>query len=236
MIRKIVLVAGIALGVLSAPAHGGAVPGFRLPPGGVRPAPDSFDSLRASHQMTQWKYQRDWNDWDRFTNSYEAALKFAECVNRHDHESDALLLTPTGSPGDRESLVRLARQNRACVAQQGLVAPVLLRAALAEMVIKRQASVRSDAPVAQPLSLGIPETVDGYPIAAISRCQVHSAPRLVAEVLRARPGSTEERDAVRTLYANVPECGSSTPGRLTPTAARLGLVDAAFRRTPPPWN
>lgn len=236
MVRKSALLAGLIAASVAWPATAGPVIGFRLPPGGVRPVEHAFDIRAASEQMFQWKYQRDWQNYEAFANSYSSALEFAECASRYGADKDELLLRAAGSVDDRDSLVRLAERNRACVVEAGVVAPILLRAALAETMIERQGTVRSDEPVSEPLTLGIPEVVDGYPIAAISRCQVHAAPELVHSVLQSKPGSAGERAAVMRLYSSVPQCGLSAPGRLTATAARLGLVDAAFRRTPPPWR
>ena len=44
------------------------------------------------------------------------------------------------------------------------------------------------------------------------------------------PGSAAERLAAEALFERARECGTASLGRLTPTAARLAVVDAEYAR------
>lgn len=223
MLRKsLILLAGLT--AISGPAIAGPVPGFPLSQGGVRPANVYESERRSGGLQTEYLFRRDWFE---VRQSYEAALQFAQCVDRLNPDAASTLLrTPNGAQS-REDMVRLARMNRGCVIQNSALAPVLLRAALAETLVRRSGARRLE-DASQLAPVGMPDSVDGYPLAAISRCQVSAAPELVANVLSTDPGSNSEKAAVETLFARSPDCGAPHPGRLTPTAARLALVDAAF--------
>lgn len=229
--RALIVTLGASLALMhAAPSFAGPVPGFRMAPGAVHPA-DPYSMARSGGLLNEWRFQRDWNPTSQ---NYVSALRFAQCVARFDPGiGRELLRTPIGARGDREALTRMAQRNRPCAAEQGMVSPILLRAALAETLIMSQPALRSSAPVEVVNVVGVPEVVDGFPLAAISRCQVHLAPALVADVLKSAPGEKSERVATEALFRQTPDCGASSLGRVTPTVARLALVDAAYRRSLP---
>lgn len=204
--------------------------------GTVRPSPENFpEHLRMRNgAFAAWGSDRD----KRMTSySYRMALRFAECVARFDREAARrILIAPIGAREDGRLLRRMAQVNHGCAVEQRMVHPLLLRAALAETMLDRGSAAAPSTrgalvPAIGVPVIGVPETVDGYPLAAISRCQVASAPGLVAALLATEPGERDEHDAVANLFDRTAVCGAAKPGRLTPTAARMGLIDAAYRQS-----
>lgn len=216
-----------AAAALPTSATAGGVPGFRLSPNAVRPTMEQSDYLRASHQSSQWKYLRDWQyqQWQGISQNYAAALRFAQCVTRLNPDAADMLSRPIGAAGDREALARLVTDHRACVGEQSAVSPLLIRAALAESVMGSKMAGRV-------VAVGVPDMVDGYPLASVSKCLVEHAPASVAAVLKTRPGDEEERLAAQKLFLEVPDCVPARTVRLSPTAARLALIDAVYRQAP----
>ena len=230
MLRAIhgTLVAGAALFVvLATPAVAGPVPPSFLFQG-VYPPRASFNASSVSGGLVnQWRQQRDYQyqEWQGTAQSYAAALSFARCAARFNPDSIALVDRPIGMDGDCESLARFVRVNRACVGEQSAVSSLLIRAALAETAMNAGAPPRA-------LNVGVPETVDGYPLASVSRCLVQHAPASVAAVLNTRPGDDAERAAAQKLFLEVPDCVPRRTIWLSPTAARLALIDAVYRQGP----
>ncbi len=198
--------------------------------GTIRPAPENFpEHLRMRNgAFAAWGSDRDKR---MASNSYRMVLRFAECVARFDREAATRVLhAPIGARADGRSLRRMAEVNHGCAIEQRMVHPLLLRAALAETMLERSSLPGAGRLVGR-AAVGVPETVDGFPLASISRCQVDRAPQLVAALLATEPGEAGERDAVAALFGRTAACGASRPGRLGPTAARLGLIDALYRRS-----
>ncbi|MCY7338621.1 MAG: hypothetical protein LH465_01475 [Sphingomonas bacterium] len=52
---------------------------------------------------------------------------------------------------------------------------------------------------------------------------------MVAALLATKPGDQAERAAAEALFGRTPTCGASKLDRLTATASRLALIDAAYR-------
>lgn len=173
------------------------------------------------------------NDWgyragvDKDVNNYRAALQFARCVSRFDPAAgERLLQTPIGAPDDRPALLRLVRENRGCVVENNAVAPVLIRAALAEVALRQANGARASASA----SVGIPPVVLNVPLKEIAQCQMVYAPRQVAELMTTDPGAKDERRVAEELYSAVPACGLTHGlGGIEPTVARLALIEAAYR-------
>ena len=160
------------------------------------------------------------------SSDYREAIRFAACVDKFDRAAaNRILAAPIGGLEDNRRLRRLAEVNGPCVAELVRMHPLVLRAALAEVRL-RASPDRSPTP----LSVGMPPVVDGYPVGIISRCQAALEPDKVRSVFATEPGSTGERDAATALFAATPQCGAPAMGRLTPTAARIALVDATYRR------
>ena len=216
----------IAIAAIALPAPAPAVQKSKAEARGtVRPAPENYEGYmaRRTGAFAAW-----YTDEDRLVSwSYRSALRFAECVAHFNKEAAGrALVSPIGGLDDRRSLVRLAEVNNGCAIDRRLVHPLLIRAALAETQLKEQ----SGGAVTPGASVGLPEVIDGYPVALISRCQVQFAPELVANLLSTTPGERAEREAADTLVARTASCGASKLGRLTATAARMAVVDAAYRK------
>ena len=193
--------------------------------GTAHPSPENYEAYmaRRTGAFGAWYVEEQER---RLSYNYGMTLRFAQCVSRfNEHAADKVLIEPIGGASDRAALSRLAQSNRGCAVESRLVHPLLLRAALAET---RLNSAGLQSAGTQASRVGVPDTVDGYPVAAISRCQIQYAPRLVEALLATRPGEPEERAAADTLFASTPQCGASKRGRLTPTAARLAVIDAAY--------
>ena len=228
MLRKIIssLAAGAALvAVLPGIASAGPVPGFKMGSGGIHPPVGLDSQYRSGGLENEWLHVRDWQfrSWQGTAHSYNAALTFARCAARFNPASLALIERPIGANGDREALARFVYENRACVGEQAAVAPMLIRAALAETAMTAGRAPRA-------LNVGLPQTVDTYPLAEVSRCLVEKAPASVAAMMSTRPGDEAERAAAQSLFSQHPECAPRRTLRLTPTAARLALVDAVYRQ------
>lgn len=194
--------------------------------GNVRPAPEHYEGYmaRRTGAFAAWHTEAQ----ERLVSwSYRSALRFAECVSHFNKDAAGrVLVSPIGGDDDHRSLVRLAEVNNSCAVDRRLVHPLLIRAALAETQLKDQSS----GTVLSGASVGLPEVIDGYPVALISRCQVQFAPDLVSTLLATTPGERAEREAAEALFAKTAGCGASKLGRLTATAARMALVDAAYRQ------
>lgn len=219
----------IALAALSMPA--GAVQS-RNPNvetrGVVRPAPDGFDYYRRMRDgsFAAWRSEED----ERYiSHSYRMALQFAECVARFNRDTAGqVLLASIAGREDGVKLRRMAQVNPGCATEHRKVHPLLLRAALAETLVEGKSGPPPAAAAAAKSSVGVPKVVDGYPLGAISRCQVQVAPKMVAELFLTVPGEAAERAAAEALFGQTPACGTTKLGRLTPTAARIALIDAAY--------
>lgn len=165
--------------------------------------------------------------WQTIANSYRAALAFTECAGKRDAEAmREWIERPIGHSSETASMARLARKYRSCVGEAGAVAPLLIRAAVAETSLKLG---RARTGVANPSPVGVPEVVAGYPLGRVARCQAGEAPEGVKRLLSTRPGSGAERKAAQALFASVPQCGTAAGlGRVQPTAARIALIEAAL--------
>lgn len=164
---------------------------------------------------------------ERLLVSYEYAdmLAFARCVARFDPEAATRVMNePIGALAEADRLARLAEVNRACLVRQSKVHPLLLRAALAEAAME-QGEVRT--PMAN--AVGVPPVAKGIRLGAISLCQNSTAPKLVSAVLATEPGSVEERAAVEKLYSASTGCGPTRLGGISPTVARLSLIDTRYK-------
>ncbi|QIK79750.1 hypothetical protein G7077_13390 [Sphingomonas piscis] len=172
-----------------------------------------------------WQFMRDWEEVRAFANGgYDHALRFAECVSSYNAAAPASILSrPIGDSRYRSDLVRLASRYRGC-GTRVTVPPLLLRAAFAELSI-RQGAVRAGAGTSY---VGVPANIKSFPVAALAACQLRTAPGLIQDVLSTRPGEMAEEIAVKRLFASTPRCTSLAKGSITPTAARLALIDAAY--------
>lgn len=220
---------GLAVACLAVPAAANAQSNPRTNVemrGSTQPVPDGFAGYRRSRDIgfRSWKA-----DEEKRLNSYayRPVLRFAECVSRFDKAAAARVLsTPLKSHKSGNALTRAGNVNRGCIVEHGLVHPLLLRAALAETVLKHGDAIQSG--MQRPV--GVPAVVDGYPIGIIAGCQVRQAPQLVRALLATQPGDPAERQAAETLFGRTAECGTAQLGRLAPTAARLALVEAEYAR------
>ena len=196
--------------------------------GVVRPAPDSFDYYRRMRDgaFAAWASDED----ERYvSHSYRMALQFAECVAHFNRDTAGkVLVASIAGREDGVNLRRMAEVNPGCATEHRKVHPLLLRAALAETLVEGKSVLPSAEGPAGKSSVGVPKMVDGYPLGAISRCQVQVAPKMVADLFATVPGERAERDAAEALFGKTPACGTTKLGRLTPTAARLALIDAAY--------
>lgn len=197
--------------------------------GTVHPAPEydpSYMRIRTG-AFAAWKADEE----KRMTTySYRTVLRFAECVARFDRTAAPRVLHSLMSSSQSSSaLTRMSETNRACAVQHSKVHPMLLRAALAETRLK-DGSDGGTEPAGSQNPVGVPPMVDGYPLRLIANCQVRRAPQLVRDLLATEPGEKAEHDAAQALFARTYECGTTGLGRLTPTAARLALVDAEYTR------
>lgn len=164
---------------------------------------------------------------DQSLTSYEYStfLAFARCVARFDPGAARdVMENPIGAEAGRSRLVRLAEVNRACLIQPSKVHPLLLRAALAEAAMD-DGKVR----VILATPIGVPAVAKGYHLATVSECQIRRSPDLVDAVFAAPPGTDDERAATERLYSRTSGCGASTLGGLSPTAARLSLIDIRYQ-------
>lgn len=225
MTRNSLLTMGLIAAFATSAAAGPQV-SHKLPATGLRPSTDFTETGRSSAQGTQWKYGRDWQyyEWQGTAESYNAALRFAQCAVRFNPASVSIVKRPFGEAGDRQAMVRLAEKNRGCVRERAAVSPLLIRAALAETAIRGgRVDLQPD------IQVGVPAVVDGYPLAQVSRCFVQKVPESVSQVLRTRPGDDSERVAANRLFRQAPECVPETRLSITPTAARVALIDAMYR-------
>ena len=218
--------AGMAT-ILSTSAHAQRNPSAEAR-GTVRPSPDTYspEYMRKSDgSFAAWASDED----ERYvSHSYGLALRFAECVARFNQGTASLVLAESiAERADGIKLRRMAQVNPGCAVEHRKVHPLLLRAALAETLVEGKSGKLDSND--QKRKVGVPDVVDGYPVSMISRCQVSVAPSLVADLLATEPGGQAERDAAARLFADTPACGITKLGRLTPTAARLAVVDAAYR-------
>jgi hypothetical protein len=221
---KVMCLAGLLAGcaaILSSGAQAGPVPGFKHGPGIVHPEND-FASRRSGGLANEWMFRRDWQP---IAQSYGAALKFANCVAKYSPAAgEGNLAMAARDPKVRADLVYLVRCHRACAAEQAVLAPVLLRAAFAEVALRSMEAPRV------PGDIGLPGRIGTFPLAAVADCQFQAAPELAAELLRTSPGDAAEEDAATRLFAATRRCSVNARASITPTAARLAVVDAAFRR------
>ncbi|QNN64526.1 hypothetical protein H9L12_09425 [Sphingomonas rhizophila] len=158
---------------------------------------------------------------------YRNALRFASCVDHFDRAAaDRLLAVSIGSTEDQRVLSRLAERNGPCVAKVQRMHSLLIRAALAEVKLRASGQTAT----ARLAGVGVPASVNGYPLKAITQCQAVTRPDMVNSLLASEPGSVAEREAVARIFAQSPQCGPITMGRVTPTVARLALVDAAYQQ------
>lgn len=196
--------------------------------GTVRPAPDGFAGYARTRNgaFRAWKEDED----KRATSyAYRPLLRFAECVERFDRAAAVRVLSsPLASPKGGSALERVASVNRGCAIEYRKVHPLLLRAALAETLLK--SGDPGAALKGSHSRVGVPAIVDGYPLRLIADCQVRRAPQLVRDLLATQPGDPAERLAAQTLFGSTAECGTTQLGRLEPTAARLALVEAEYSR------
>lgn len=219
----------LTLAALSMPASAGPNPNPNIEMRGVvRPSPDSFDYYRRMRDGSFAAWGSD-EDARYISHSYRMALQFAECVARFNRDTASKVLAASiAGRQDGVNLRRMAEVNPGCAYEHRKVHPLLLRAALAETLVEGKAGLPSVEGAAGISSVGVPMMVDGYPLGAISRCQVQVAPKLVADLFSTVPGEPAERDAAEALFGQTPACGTTKLGRLTPTAARLALIDAAY--------
>jgi hypothetical protein len=173
----------------------------------------------------KWQF---WNDWQEMrtstAGSYGHALRFAECVSAYNAAAATQVMSrPIDDARHRRDLFQIASRYKGC-GMRVAVPPVLLRAAFAELSVRRRIMPAQSGAI----SVGIPGKIKTFPVAALARCQVEKAPTLVMEVLATRPGETSEEIAVKRLFGSTPSCTSLTNGAVTPTAARLALVSAAY--------
>lgn len=173
-----------------------------------------------------WRMQGDWSRASQQAADYDHALRFASCVRTFDAAAPGrTIASPITSPGTRSDLVELATRYRGCAPKRTAVAPLLIRAAFAELVLKH-----ANASGGSGSAIGVPNRIGNFPLAAIADCQVAARPQAVAGLLRTRPGEAAEEQAVTRLFAETPQCSSMSAGTITPTAARLAIVEAALRR------
>ena len=227
---KLVRVA-LALACLATPAMAGAQ--VKL---SVRTHIDSYatddPSYSPASRLTSDPGFRSWKGEQnaRLTSySYRPLLRFAECISRFDKRAaDRVLGTPLSSARSTSTLNFAAAANRGCIVERGMVHPLLLRAALAETLLKDNRGIPAFTAVKAPV--GMPAVVDGYPLRRIAECQVGLAPELVRRLLATQPSGPDERLAAETIFQKTAACGAPTLGRLSPTAARLALVEAEYGR------
>ena len=180
----------------------------------------NFDKSFVDRAVWQANADRSMTSYD-----YSTFLAFARCVARFDPQAASeVMRTPIGTQAGRDRLVRLAGVNRACLIQPSKVHPLLLRAAFAEAAM-------DDGKVRMVLAtpIGVPAVAKGYRLASVSQCQINRAPGLVDALFAAQPGTDAERMAAERLYAETGGCGTATLGGLSPTAARLSLIDVRYR-------
>lgn len=216
----------IAAAAVSVPLMASAAPvaGFRAYPNMVRPLLDPYPATN-SGQMNQWRFHRDWNQPSQTSGDYALALRFAECVRTFDATVPVRAMSRgLGDRQERSELSQLARQYRGCAPQSAAVSPLLLRAAFAELLLRQTPALAMNADV------GVPRRIGSFPVEAIAECQVRAEPGRVAALLRTRPGEAMEEDAARELFRATPQCSAQARGTITPTAARLAIVDAALRK------
>lgn len=199
--------------------------------GTIHPSPENYGGYmsRRTGAFAAWHEEEKAR---LLSHNYRMTLRFAECVAKFDHGAgaDRVLRSPIGSAKDQQALSWLAQVNRGCATERLVVHPLLLRAALAETRIKTGVEAGRDTKRER---VGVPDMVDGYPLASISRCQLQYAPELVTSMIATQPGEAAERAAADALFARTPQCGASKLGRLTATASRLALIDAAYLRAGP---
>ncbi|QIK79748.1 hypothetical protein G7077_13380 [Sphingomonas piscis] len=166
--------------------------------------------------------------WSALANRYESALQFVRCAGRIDPAGVVGLIDrPIGHGDEARTMQRFAGRYRVCVGEAGAVAPLLIRAAIAESLLIHQHGLLKQAAA----RIGVPSVVEGYPIGRIASCQVQTAPVAVSSLFSTRPGSAEERKAADAVLAATPRCGG-VAGRMHPTAARLALLDAVTGADP----
>lgn len=205
-------------------ADASPVPGFRHPANIVHPSND-FASHRSGGLMNEWMFRRDWRP---AAQSYAAALSFANCVQKFSPAAaEANLNRSAEDPGVRRELISIVRRHRACANEHAMVAPLLLRVAFAEIALRSSRGAHT-ASQRRP-TVGVPERIENFPIADIAECQVSAAPSLIVNLLRTDPGGSAEESAAHALFSATPQCSSQGRGSITPTAARLAIVEAAFR-------
>ncbi|GAA4019554.1 hypothetical protein GCM10022280_19300 [Sphingomonas swuensis] len=170
----------------------------------------------------RWAFARDWEEMRLAqAGSYGDALRFAECVRRFDPGIAAeVMARPLADPAQRTDLVRIAQQYRGC-GMRVAVPAMLVRAAFAEV------GLRGATGMGAPGSVGVPAQIRDFPVAALAGCQLQEAPALAMALLATRPGGSEEEAAAQRLVEQTPRCGALARGSITPTAARLAVIQAA---------
>lgn len=220
-----IVVAGAAL--IAAAASAGPPVSLPTLPGGERSfgGGDSQTMARSGGLINEWRFRQEWR---AVAQSYASALRFARCARRYSPDAaDDIMNQPIGHEREIGAWRQMVRQHRACVGQDGTVSPLLLRAAIAETLLREQ----QDGALSNLASLGVPEVVDGYPLRAIAKCQHLAAPSMTSAVLATEPGSESERASSAALYGATSFCGASRLGRVNPTVARIALIDAAWTQT-----
>lgn len=222
------LAVATSVAIFASAADAAPVPGFHHPPNIVHPDND-FASRRSGGLMNEWMFRRDWLP---AAQSYGAALSFANCVQKFSPTAaEANLKRSAADPEVRPELMNLVRRHRSCAREQAMVAPLLLRVAFAEIALRSTPGTVSAGQADVRPAMGVPERIEAFPVGAIAGCQVSAAPALVLNLLRTEPGGVAEESAAQALFAATPQCGSQGRGSITPTAARIAVVDAAFRRS-----
>lgn len=176
------------------------------------------------------------------TEAYRSASRFASCVVRFDdRRSAAVLAADAGSVQETAAFGALTRRYGACINGSEGVPSLLLRGALAEALWVRRGAVANPSKRTS-VDMSEIETffktspraelaskVGTLPIGWISRCQVMALPTLSAAVLKAPPGSTEERTAAAALYAKSEVCGVKELGNAIVPYTRASLADALYQ-------
>jgi hypothetical protein len=176
--------------------------------------------------------------------AYRMASRFATCVTRFDSKrSAAVLAADAGSGAEAAALTALARKYGSCVGATGGVPSLLLRGALAEALWTKGGSIpnpskrtKVDMTEIESFFKTSPRSemlskVGTLPLGWVSRCQVMAMPSLSAAVLKAVPGSPEERAAAAALYSKSSVCGVQSLGDTIVTYSRATIADALYQDT-----
>lgn len=206
------------------------------------PARQTQDITDVPISESDFFHERFGKDTGGAAEAYSDSLRFAGCVIRMSEQGARTLLTlDSGSREEERQIRNILQRHKACAVRRASVPGVLLRGAIAETLWKNAGAnpnpmKRTSVDIedvenfikAKPMGDGS-NKAGGLPIYWVARCQVMALPEQAAKVLKATPGSAEEKAEVTALYSGSTVCGVTKGLEKTHAIlARAALADAFY--------